>query len=396
MRRFVFWASAATLAYVYAGFPALVFLRGRFLRRPYVSADVTPSVGVVVAARNEQGVIGRRVENLLALDYPQNRLEIVVASDGSDDETNRIVRGFENERVRLVALPRVGKAEALNAAVEVARGEVLVFSDANTIFRSDALRHIVRPLADPSVGGVAGNQVYVGVDAASGDSSVIGEKDYWNFDRALKSAQSSAGSVTGATGAIYAIRRELFEPLRDDVNDDLLNSLRVVARGRRLVFAPDAIAYERIPGTASITFSRRVRIIVRGLRCVIAMRVLLDPRRYGFFSLQLFTHKVLLRVAVVPLVVLAGTSGLLLRSGAVYRVAAAGQASLYGLGLAGILLDKSAVGRRRILALPAYFCLVNAASARALWQLALGETQARWDPARSNEPPGDSCNHPDA
>lgn len=392
MRRLLFWSSGAFLAYVYVGFPLLVLLRGRFFRRPYASADGTPSVSVVIAGHNEAAVIRGRLENLLALDYPEDRLEVIVASDGSDDGTNEILGQCGDQRVRWLDLPRVGKAEALNAAVAAARGEVLVFSDANSIFRPDAVRQLVSPLADPSVGGVAGNQVFLETGADSGDSSVVGEQQYWNFDRALKVAQSSAGSVTGATGAIYAVRRELFKPIRPDVNDDLLTSLRVVAQGYRVVFAPGAVAYEHVPGTASVNFSRRVRVIVRGLRCVLVMRTLLDPRRHGFFSLQLLTHKVLLRTAVIPLGALAGTSALLWRRGAVYRLATVGQTLFYALGLAGMLLADRPIGRRKMLALPAYFCLVNAASAKALWQLARRETHERWEPSRSGDgssSPGD-------
>src|SRR5262249_21654404 len=162
-------------------------------------------------------------------------------------------RGFADRRVRLLRLGRVGKAAALNAAVDAAEGDVLVFTDANSILGPEAVRELVEPLADPRIGGVAGNQVYF--KPPSGDSSVVGEQSYWNFDRTLKQAQSAAGSVTGATGALYAIRRGLFQPVRADVNDDLLTSLRVIAQGYRLVFAPGAVAYEHVVESARQTFS---------------------------------------------------------------------------------------------------------------------------------------------
>ena len=203
----LFWGSAGLLLYTYVGFPALVLLRGALARRPYLTADVTPDVTVVVAVHNEAEVIGEKIDNLLALDYPPEGLAIVIASDGSDDGTDEIVRARSGRRLRLLSLPRAGKARALNAAVTEAGGEVLVFTDANSIFRPDAVRALVRPLADPAVGGVAGNQVYL--SSTSNDASDVGEQGYWNFDRMLKVAQSRAGSVTGATGAIYAIRREL-------------------------------------------------------------------------------------------------------------------------------------------------------------------------------------------
>jgi cellulose synthase/poly-beta-1,6-N-acetylglucosamine synthase-like glycosyltransferase len=383
----LFWGCVLTLAYIYAGFPALLLIRSRFHRRPFRRAAETPKVSVVIAARNEAEVIGGRIENLLALDYPAAQLEIVVASDGSDDGTNEIVKRVGGERVRLLELERVGKAAALNAAVETTHGDVLVFSDANSSFRADAVRMLVAPFADPEVGGVAGNQVYLPTD--TGDSSVVGEQQYWNFDRSLKLAQSEAGSVTQATGAIYAIRRSLFRPMRPDVNDDMLTSLRVVEQGYRLVFEPEAIAYEPVSESAGATFSRRVRIMVRGLRCVVVMRTLLDPRRYGFFSLQFLSHKLLLRTAVLPLVLLAISNGVLWGHGLFYEVTAAGQLVFYVLGVLGIALGERRIAKVKPIALPAYFCLINAAAATAMWRLLRGRTHDVWEPDRGRPRPSD-------
>jgi cellulose synthase/poly-beta-1,6-N-acetylglucosamine synthase-like glycosyltransferase len=384
---YVFWGCLATLVYVYFGFPLLLLARGRLRPRPYRTGPETPNVSVVIAARNEADVIAARLENLLALDYPRDRLEVLIASDGSDDGTNELVRRYVNGCVRLLELGRVGKAAALNEAVASARGDVLVFSDANSMFQPGAVRALVRPLADPRVGGVAGNQVYVSSDA--GDASVVGEQQYWDFDRTLKLAQSAAGSVTGATGAIYAVRRPLFRPIRADVNDDLLTSLRVVAQGYRLVFEPDAVAYERIVESAGQTFSRRVRVMARGLRCVVVMRELLDPRRYGFFSLQLLSHKLLMRTAVIPLALLAVSNALLWNQGLIYRLALIGQAVFYLLGTLGILLADRGFARWKPFALPAYFSLINAAAAKAIWQLLRGERHERWEPDRVGPRPRD-------
>jgi cellulose synthase/poly-beta-1,6-N-acetylglucosamine synthase-like glycosyltransferase len=377
----LFWACVGYVLYVYALFPVLVLLRGRVARSPYARAAVTPTVSVVIAARNEEASIGRRIDNLLSLDYPQDLLDVVIASDGSEDRTDEIVRSFESARVTLVAPGRVGKPEALNAAVDAATGEVLVFSDANSVFRADAIRRLVAPLADASVGGVAGNQVYLPPD--SGDASVVGEQQYWDLDRALKRAESDAGSVSGATGAIYAIRRSLFTRLRRDVsNDDLLESLGVVAQGTRLVFEPDAVAYEHVAETTRVTFERRVRVMVGGFRCLWVMRGLMNPFRHGFFAIQLLTRKVLLRTMVIPLAALSVLAPLLWTHGLVYRLAVVGEIEFYVLAVLGVVLRDAPSGKKRIFALPAYFCLVNVASAKALLQMVRGERYERWEPAR--------------
>ena len=377
----LFWACAAYVLYVYALFPLLVLVRGRVARRPYRRGSITPSVSVLIAARNEEAAIGGRIENLLGLDYPADRLDVVIASDGSDDRTNEVVSGCESDRVTLLALERVGKPEALNAAAAAATGDVLVFSDANSVFRADAVRQLVSPLADPDVGGVAGNQIYLPPDA--GDASVVGEQQYWDLDRALKRAESDAGSVSGATGAIYAVRRSLFTRLRRDVsNDDLLESLGVVAQGSRLVFEPDAIAFEHVAETTRVTFERRVRVMVGGFRCLWVMRRLLNPLRHGFFAIQLLTRKVLLRTMVIPLVAISVLTPLLWTQGLVYRLAAVAEFEFYILAVLGVLLRDRPTGKMRILALPAYFCLINLASGKALLQMARGERYERWEPAR--------------
>ncbi|MGH2427408.1 MAG: glycosyltransferase [Candidatus Limnocylindria bacterium] len=379
--RALFWSALATIVYTYLIFPVVVFARALLRPRPYRSAPITPSITVIVAAHNEEASIGAKLTNLLALDYPRDCLEIVVASDGSDDETETVVRRFEPEGVRLVAMPRVGKAAALNAAVDVARGEILVFSDANSIFAPHALRALTRPLADPSVGGVAGDQVY----RADGPSAYgEGERSYWSFDRLLKRAESRAGSAISATGAIYAIRRSAFSPVPSGVTDDFATSTAVVAQGYRLVFAHDAVAYEAVAPSSQHEFDRKVRVMTRGLRGILVRRSLLDPLRYGFYAVQLASHKLLRRLVAVPLVLLAVASPILWRRGIIYRAMTIGQVAFYVLGVAGLAAGRGRLGRSRLLALPAFFILVNAAALRAALNLVLGRQVDRWETNRSS------------
>jgi glycosyltransferase involved in cell wall biosynthesis len=385
MRRMLFWWAAGLLAYTYVLFPLFLLLRAALRPRPQRSGDITPSLTMVIAAHNEAASIGAKLENLLSLDYPAEQLEVIVASDGSDDGTAEIVGGYVDGRVRLLPLPRAGKAATLNAAASAAGGDVLVFSDANSMYAPDALRALVRPFADPDVGGVAGDQRYVADGAA--DAIAGGEQRYWSFDRLLKKAESRCGNVISATGAIYAVRRSLFRPVAPGVTDDFFTSTGVIEQGYRLIFAPDAVAYEPVSKSGEVEFGRKVRVMTRGLRGVALRRGLLDPRRHGFYAIQLLTHKLLRRIMVFPLALTAVTSPLLWRRGSLYRAATLVQCGLYGLGTAGVLLSGKPLGRRKIFMLPAFFCFVNAASLKATWNLVRGRRIDRWEPRRSEDAP---------
>lgn len=385
MRRLLFWSMTAVIGWTYAGFPLAVLARGRWGRRPIRAADITPRVSILIAAHNEAPVIRERIENLLGLDYPADRMEIIVASDGSTDATASIASTVAPGFVRVLDLGRVGKADALNAAVAEASGEILVFTDANTEFAPDALRRLTRPFADPAVGGVAGDQRYRAADG--GADHAAGERQYWDIDRRLKQAESAAGNVISATGAIYAIRRELFQPIALGVTDDFITSTAVIAQRRRLVFADDAIAYEPVARDDRAEFGRKVRVMTRGLRGVVMRRDLLDPRRSGFYAVQLTTHKVLRRLVAFPLVGLAVVTPTLWRRGAIYRLAALGQVAAYGLAGLGLLLAGQPLGRRKVLAVPAFFVSVNVAAIFAIGNIVRGRRIDRWDPnaARSSQ-----------
>jgi cellulose synthase/poly-beta-1,6-N-acetylglucosamine synthase-like glycosyltransferase len=380
MRRILFWASVLTVLCTYIVFPLLVLVRALIRPRPHASADIRPSVSMVIAAHNEAAGIGAKLENILSLDYPADRLEVLIASDGSDDGTDEIVERYVDRGVRLLSLPRQGKAPALNAAVGAAQGEILVFSDANSLYAQDAIVALMRPFADPLVGGVAGDQRYV-ADGA-GDAIAAGEQRYWNVDRMLKAAESRAGNVISATGAIYAVRRSLFRPVPDGVTDDFFTSTGVIAQGYRLVFAPGAVAFEPVARSAELEFGRKVRVITRGLRGVLLRRELLYPRSQGFYAVQLFGHKVLRRLMVFPLAVAAVTSPLLWRHGRIYRVATVLQTGVYGLGAMGMLLARRPLGGRKALAFPAFFCFVNVAALKATWNVLRGRRIDRWEPRR--------------
>jgi cellulose synthase/poly-beta-1,6-N-acetylglucosamine synthase-like glycosyltransferase len=379
----LFWLALGLIIYTYFVFPVLTVWRGLLAPRPYQQAPHTPTVSLIIAAYNEAESIGARLENILLLDYPPEKLEVIVASDGSQDETNNIIRAYSDQGIKLLPLPRQGKAAALNAAVSVAGGDILVFTDANSLFAPQTLRRLMEPFVDPHVGGVAGNQRYLMHAAASPTGE--GEKSYWNLDRLLKQFQSRAGNTISATGAIYAIRHSLFLPVPEGVTDDFVTSTRVIAQGRRLVFVPEATAFEPVAGAREHEFSRKVRVITRGLRAVLFMRQLLNPFSYGFYSLQIFSHKLLRRLMVFPLLLLLVTSPLLWSQGLFYQLVTVGQAAFYGLAAAGFLLEGSRAGRVKLFSLPVYFCMVNAACALAVWNLIRGQRIVLWETQRTEE-----------
>jgi cellulose synthase/poly-beta-1,6-N-acetylglucosamine synthase-like glycosyltransferase len=383
MTLILFWTAIFLIIYTYIGFPLMVILRGLLWNRPYRRESFTslPSVSIIISAYNEAKTIAEKLDNILSLDYPRGKLEVVIASDGSSDGTDMIVENYREQGVKLLSLPHDGKSAALNAAVALSRGEILVFSDANSLYKADAIQELVKPFRDPKVGGVAGNQIYL--RESSGGSTSDGERAYWNFDRMLKLFQSRSGNTLAATGAIYAIRRSLFRPIPDGVSDDFVTSTSVMVQGYRLVFAPDAIAYEPVAATNSVEFRRKVRVIIRAWKAFIYMKELLNPFRYGFYSIQLFSHKILRYLVVFPLLMLFLVSPFLWKNGLFYQLATTGQVVFYICGLLGLLLDGTRFRRMKLLTIPFYFCMVNAASFVAIISVLRGRQIKHWAPQRA-------------
>ena len=382
---FLFWASVFLIVYIFILFPALVLLRGLLVRRPYKIAAITPSLSMVIAAYNEAGTIGAKLENIFSIDYPPGLLEVVIASDGSIDGTDEIVGSYANRGIKLLSLPRTGKNAALTKAAQAATGEILVFSDANSIYAPGALRALVRPFADPKVGGVAGNQIYKFNKRNASTSA--GERSYWDFDRLMKHFQDRAGSVTSATGSIYAIRRNLFQPIALGLVDDFMVSTEVILQGYRLVFASDAVSYEGVAESKKLEFSRKVRIILQGLQSLRLRAELLNPFRYGFYAVQLFSHKLLRRLIVFPLIVLLVTSPLLSGHGLFYQFAAIAQFGFYSLAVIGFIFEGKGVGKVKIFSIPFYFTLIYTAALIAVIRLLQGQQINQWEtPSREIAP----------
>lgn len=322
-----FWGSLGALVWTHAGYPAAAALAARLRPRRVRKAEITPPVTVIVPAHDEETVIGRRLENLLLLDYPPERLEIVVASDASEDETDAIVARVASEtpRVRLLRHPRGGKLPALNKTVAATAGEVIAFTDANTTWAPDALRKLVSNFADDEVAYVCGRLT---LESADGGNR---EGVYWRYELWLRESESKLGSITGGNGSIYAIRRDDYAeaPFGHDLSFPPL----AVRRGRRAVYEPEAVAFEKPTPESAAEFRRKVRMLPFAWGFLFSAETLrgVPP----LYALELLSHRHLRYASGLLHIVLAGSTLALVGAGPAYQLALAGQAGGLGLALAG-------------------------------------------------------------
>jgi cellulose synthase/poly-beta-1,6-N-acetylglucosamine synthase-like glycosyltransferase len=373
----LFLASLGLCLYVYFGYPFILWLASRFRSRPVRRGPTRPPVTLVIAAFNEESVIAAKIENSLALDYPPEKLEVVVVSDGSTDSTEEIVRGFDHPGVRLISRPREGKLRALSAGVERASGEIIVLTDANSVLESDSLTQIVESFADPEVGGVCGNKRYLSAD--KGDSTGEGEGLYWRYDKWQKKLESSMGSIFAADGAFYAIRKDLFVPIDDPAQaDDIAISARVVLQGFRLLYEPAAVAWEEAPREGRKELRRKIRVVNHTIRALLGLRRGLWTS--GFYSLELLSHKLVRYFVPFALITLLITNLSLIDQHPVFIASLVAQVLLYLLAVAGLLLRNHRLGQARLLSIPYFFTLVNTAALFGVLSVCKGERRAIWQP----------------
>jgi cellulose synthase/poly-beta-1,6-N-acetylglucosamine synthase-like glycosyltransferase len=354
-----------------------------FSKAPVPDSDLpAPSVTLLISAFNESQVIAAKLENALALEYPRDRLEIMVISDGSDDGTDEIVQRFSPRGARLLRQePRMGKTAGLNLGVSEARGQILVFSDANAMYQPDAVRRLVRHFSSPQVGYVVGNARYYekGTESYSAQSEGL----YWKLETYLKKKESIFGSVIGGDGAIYAIRRELYSPLLPTDINDFLNPLQIVTRGYSGVFESAAVCYEEAAENFSQEYRRKVRIISRSLNALRRVPEVLNPLRHTRHWFLLVSHKVL-RWFAPFLMILCLAASLALWRFPLYKGAALLQVAFYLVALLGWKW-RPANKMGKPLALAFYFCMVNLASLVGCVRCFRGDLSGKWAPPRQQK-----------
>jgi biofilm PGA synthesis N-glycosyltransferase PgaC len=357
--KLLFWSSLSLIFVAYAGYPIVLYFRARLWPRPVRRASIFPHVSIILAVRNEEQNLPRKLRDLTALDYPEDRFEVIVVSDGSTDATNKILAAWEGCNRRTVFLPEPrGKATALNHGVAEARGEIIVLTDARQIIASDALRELVANFADPSVGCVSG-ELILGESSTAASAEGVGL--YWRIEKNIRHWEGVAGSTVGATGAFYAVRKNLLLPLpQETILDDVYIPFQVVRQGQRVVFERRALAWDEFKPTPRQEFRRKLRTLIGNYQLLqLAPWVLThsNPLR-----LQFVCHKLLRLLVPFGLVGLL-LSTIWLRKG-IYELALELQLFFYALAVLSVFRVKVGVVSR-LSAISLAFVVLNTAAAVA-------------------------------
>lgn len=378
----IFWICVIALFYTYIGYPLFVYAVSRLLPKSINRDDFAPFVTVLITAYNEEKAIRSKLENTLQIDYPKEKLEILVASDCSNDGTDTIVKEFAEKNVKLYRqTERLGKTMAQNSAVEKASGEIILFSDATTMYKRDVLKAMLPNFADKTVGCVAGKLIYVDESRSPVGK---GAKSYWSYETFLKEAESRACSLIGASGCLYAVRKSAYQPMYPEACSDFLICTILYRQGLRSVYEPNAVCTEETNRRTDKEMRMRVRVISQTYTDLWRNLAMLNPFKSGFYAIELISHKVFRYAVPFFLILLFFSSMILAFSSTFFAVIFALNIAFYFLALVAWLLEKTkrSLG---ILAMPLYFVLTNLASLIGFYKFLRGERYARWEPIRDVE-----------
>ena len=362
------------------GYPLLIKLLTINKNTCVFKEDYFPTVSILITAYNEEKHIADTITNKLNLSYPKEKLEIIIVSDESEDQTDEIVKLIsDNPNVNVKffrQVPRAGKTSGLNLIIPEAKGEIIVFSDANSLYRKDALKHLVKNFSDSDIGYVTGKMEYI-----NKDGSLVGDgcSSYMKYENWLRKQETLVGSIVGVDGGIDAMRKSLYETLRADQLPDFVQPLKVIEKGYRVVYEPKALLKEEVLDDSGREYAMRVRVTLRALWALHDMRQLLNPANFCIFSVQLISHKLLRYLAFIPLVLCFISNILLLNSGGIYTLFLLAQFFFYVFAWQG-MQHKNDMDAPFYYSCPYFFCLINIACVHATWRFLKSEKQVIWQP----------------
>lgn len=369
----IFWLSLFLVFYAYFGYPIVLLLLSFFRNRVVKKGDITPSVSFIITAYNEEKLIRQKIENTLAQDYPRDRFEIIVASDCSSDGTDEIVKTYAHTVVKLVRAPeRKGKENAQKCAVDVARGDILVFSDVATVLNQNGVRNIVKGFADPQVGCISSTDKFI-----DKEGNGTGEGAYVRYEMFLRALESRVNTLVGLSGSFFAVRKELCEPWASNLQSDFNTLINSVRRGYRGICDRDAVGYYPDLTDTKEELGRKVRTIVRGIRVFMRSIHLLNIYRYGFFSWQFCSHKLCRWMVPFLMIVLFICNVITAQGSYFYLCLFILQALFYSLAVIGLVTQST----KPIWKIPSFFVMVNFSILMAWYKYVKGEHYIKWEPS---------------
>jgi len=372
---FLFISSILLIVYTYFGYPVSLFLAGFFRNKDVKKASVSPYVTTIITAYNEEEKIQEKLENTLSLEYPRDKLQIIVASDGSTDRTNEIVRDYRKHGVELLEIiERKGKENAQKEAVKQAKGDVIVFTDVATMLNPEGLKQIVSNFADPSIGCVSSEDRLIGKDGKP-----CGEGFYVRYEMWLRRLESKVNSLVGLSGSFFAARREVCQDFSDEMQSDFRTVLSSIKLGLRGISDPHAIGYYQDVADQKHEFDRKIRTVLRGITVFFRHLEFLNVFKYGFFSYQYLCHKLLRWLVPVFLFIAFVSNAVLAWKSLLFFMLFIGQLSFYCLAILGWMRGSSSSSG--LMKVPMYFLTVNASILVAWWRYLSGHRVVIWTPS---------------
>jgi len=374
---FIFWLCLLLPVYAYLGYPLLLTVLAPLFPAWRHTPAPALNISIVIAAHNEARHIEHKLRTLLAQDYQPATLQIILASDGSTDDTVACAHKVVDSRISVLDLPRQGKAATLNAGVALATGDILVFTDADNQWSRETLGYLLAPLNDPNVGACAGHMVI----PVTGGGLSVGDSLYRHYEGWLRRVENRTGCMVSADGALLALRRELFQSVPAEVNDDFFLSTCAPVAFKRIVYVPEAQVIDHGVDEADKQFRRRQRVTVGGLQSLAQRSELLNPLKHGLYSLALISHKLIRRLAPILLLPLLLSNFWLWDDHGFYRLALIAQLFGYAIALAGLLDSQHRLPKPFRLA--AFLLVTLAGMSLGLWQFLRGHRYAQWNPEQN-------------